>query len=286
MNSTEWRNRFYLHQDIAVDGPQLLGETNPMPKRNMDALSPEAKALHGRILKHWASIISELHGDVFFGDYRRYFRLPRSGGKFYVPNELSLLPWLHTWADAALRTMRYGDQFLDATLAVRERDARALTMQRRVLGCVPELYTIVVYKKHFHALVRESLRFTRTPSSLDFSECDAFFTLAEIDKSLLTANWATVIICHAEYYSSHGFFERLGAALTRPGFRDNYRAALDGLAVILLWHLGGRNLTYSRFLGELNELGYCQSYNTAVASFQKMANRLGLVKYREARRSR
>lgn len=234
-------------------------------------------------MEYLSKTFPKIKGNLHLQHYESYFELEKKHDEFIFDRTKSLIPWLREWARIETRRAveeDYKEESGRVVFTVPDKYHMDRVQARsRLSGSIPELYCIARFKKELHKLVLEAANFAKFPAfgKLHYQN-KAFFKLVSMDKSFLTANWALPITRYAEWDS-----DRLTTALKNPGFRTEIHYVHFSIAIILLWYLGGRKLTYRAFQNLLKEQGYSLYEFTELGSFRKHVNRLGLKKRKKER---
>ena len=253
-------------------------------------ITPKAVKIFSHLMSILCKTFLEIKGNIHLESYNQYFELKEKKGKFVFDKSKALMPWLREWAETELKDKEIDFEFNDekGKVLFTQYKQDKQKARSRFLSSFPELYCVVKFKKPLHELVLDSANYYSSLSeyfSKPANENESFFKLVKMDNTFLTANWAKRIIQLAEYNSDSEFFINLSNALQTDGFRKDIKPIEYGLAVILLWYLGGKKLTYEKFQYELINLGY-NDYEEFqdLGNFKKFVNRLGIRKYRKVRR--
>ena len=245
------------------------------------SISKEALVLHQKLMGYLNGTFPQLQGNFHLESYNRYFELVKTKTGYSLRGLKPLLPWLHEWAETELEPRVYHEsRFEDGTVGYRQLDPKYFKARSRFLSSIPELYCLVTKRKQILDLVKDCLQFAKFSREIDYSKCSSFFDLVDVDNNFVTANWAIPIIRNAEFYSNTEFFDRLSASLKAPGFRRDLAQVEYGLAVFVLWYLGGKRVTRAKLRDCLIGLGY-HLYQTEdeFDAFRAYVRRLGLKKY-------
>jgi len=246
-------------------------------------LSKQGIKLFHRLVNYFGSSFLEIKGNIHLDHYNKYFKLQKKHGNYLIDKKMAILPWLREWAEIELEDRKYDEHVFEGEVLYRRLDSKYTRARQKIISSYPELYCLINHKKEIYRLIEDSIKFAVFSNDMEYWKCKSFFKLVEIDKSFVAANWAQDIIKYAEYWSDSRFFHKLSLALQKPGFRENHDVAEYGLAVILLWYLGGRRLKHAEFRDELARLGF-DRYEFETGTFKSFLNRLGLIKYPKKKR--
>lgn len=225
----------------------------------------------------------EVRGNLHLRHYNDYMDLPKTIRGYSLTKDHALLENLHEWFDVELSKPRYTESRFEGKVLHLQLEPVFMKARQRILSILPDVYAVRAYGSSIYSLVGEALKYVRWHGDCDYSRCDAFFSLIEIDKTFITSNWGSDLVRLAEFHQQKEFFRKMSKAIMVPGFRERFADIEYGLATIMLWHIGGKKITYPKLHKVLWDQGYCY-YRDKPASFKKFANRLGLKKYRKVGR--